>query len=262
MSQKNPLSDKHYRKEDSKASHLAENVMSVPDIFSAFSKLSLRERIEQSKQQLDEIHLFLMNGAPETKDLADEVCQERFLNEYQTSLDRLKDEISATECSDLIRLSLPTTRTAEVSGLFSVAFMWIVYADLLEQRGSHENAWSSLIEFKDIEHQLGQALVAEEKLQKKAHSQKAGGQAYKDYSNLKYSFIDLLRNSPPIGGWETHESAAHELAEKVLAQHENSEHRARYSIKKEAVETKLNTWLRDINGECRAAYDENAAKNR
>ncbi|CAD5268829.1 MULTISPECIES: hypothetical protein [Halomonadaceae] len=263
MSQtKNPLPDKHYIKEDNEASHLAGSMMAVPDIFSAFSKLPLRERIEQFKQQLSETYLFLLNGAPETKELSDEACQERFLDEYQISLDRLKDNISATKCKNIICHSLPTTHSTEVSNLFPVAFMWIVCADLLEQHGFHENAWSSLIEFKNIEHQLGQALATEEKLQKKAYSQKAGGQAYKDYSNLKYSFIDLLRNSPPIGGWKTLESAAHELAEKVLAEHENSEHRARYSIKKERVETKLNTWLRDVNGECRAAYDENAAKHR
>ncbi|MGP9767048.1 hypothetical protein ACT3UM_15095 [Halomonas sp. AOP13-D3-9] len=262
MSQtKNPLPDKHYIKEDNKASHLAGSMMAVPDIFSAFSKLPLRERIEQFKQQLSETYLFLLNGAPETKELSDEACQERFLDEYQISLDRLKDNISATKCKNIICHSLPTTHSTEVSNLFPVAFMWIICADLLEQHGRHENAWSSLIEFKDIEHQLGQALAAEEKLQKKAHSQKAGGQAYKDYSNLKYSFIDLLRNSPPTEGWGAPKTIIASLAPTVLEQHENSEHRAKYQITKERVETKLNTWLKS-DKECRAAYHENAAKHR
>lgn len=223
--------------------------------------MSLRERLEQFKQQLDEIYLVLLNGAPETKELSDEACQERFLTEYQTSLDRLKDNISATKCADLIRHSLPTTHSTEVSNLFPVAFMWIVCADLLEQHGFHEKSWSSLIEFKDIDHQLQQATETEEKLQKKAHFRAAGQKAYQDFSNLKHSLIDLLKNSSPIGGWKTYESTAYALAPTVLEQHENSEHREKYSTTKEEVETKLNTWLKSDDA-CRAAYDENAAKHR
>lgn len=246
---KTPLASNRHQPEKAggkQGQHLAQLSMDLPDHYHAITATPLREKIDIGKRLLYETYLFI--AIPELSverisvlEKLEAQAESTFQKEYDLSFTNIRNGFAATQQQDHVRTSLCTDVAEDLQNTFSTSFIWLVCADLLEEEGLRDQSWASLVELASLEHRLELACLAEEKLRKRERQKKYGSLAYQDYKHLKEYLIEHL-NSESKHGWETKESAAYKLSEKILHRHQNSQHKDN-KLSREEVEKRIYNWL-------------------
>ena len=237
--------------------HLLDSQVRHTDHYFSVTELSLREIIDMWRNSLSDCYSELV--LPDTMNIKssqdwDDARTQDFHNEYSNSLMAIEKGASPTELEEQLRTSLFDNMHGDVKKLYPQAFVWLVCADLLEQKGLKDKAWPALLEFAFLDSSLSLAYESEFKHKRSLLAKKYGSMAYGQYANLHEYLIEFLETKAPKHGWESQKLTAKTLTHDIWERHQKSEHRQVYDISKVEVETKIYSWLRNESETLKVYY--------
>ncbi|MGM0826200.1 MAG: hypothetical protein ACQEUY_15975 [Pseudomonadota bacterium] len=235
--------------------------LSFPDYFHALSEMSVHEHFEQSINYLYENYIISLDFNNKISPESSPIFRDIFYQEFENSHHKIEGGVSAMNCEEDIESKLSFVFQNDfLQHIFPRAVTWMVCIKLLIEHGSTEKAWSSMLHYKEVEHNIRQLMDLEEENHRAKLASINGRKNYDYLIPLKRHFVSLLSSSKPIGGWKFMTEACSKLAPEVYSYYEESSARKKRRHDLQQIETKLYNWL-NFDPECKSAFEENCNKN-